>query len=237
MSRWFLIKRVGDCWNVGPAWRIGLHLHNEVFTRAAANKLEAAERTIAVVLSYKVGLLEFSFRLIDTPMYHITLFILVILLSFLLQSFTVVLFIRTAIVNLAWLICLLLQDLGTATRYLCTNITANTAAHNLGNRVLQEVVTAIQSICGMAARLCRAILLGASTAVWSIWALQDRVRDRIFPAPSRVEATSSAPSDSFSRVQCSDFTDSGRCGREKAVVGGGSWYCFQHRRQNGWAHV
>ena len=211
----------------------------KVFTRAAANQLEAAERTISVVLSYIVELLEFSFQLIDPPMYDITLFILAIIpLSFLLQSFTVVLFIRNAIVNTAWLIFLLLQDLWTATRYLHTSITANTAAHHLGNRVLQEVVTTIQSICGMATRLCRVIFLGASAGVRSIWALQDGVKDRIFPAPSRNEATSSAPpEDSSRRLQCSGFTDSGRCGREKAVVGDGIWYCFQHRRQDAGAKV
>lgn len=188
-----------------------------------------------VILSYIVILLQSSPRLIKTPMFHFTFVILAILpLSFLLQSFTAVLFIRNAIVNTVWLVCLLLQDLWTATRYLHANITANTAAQSLRNRGLQAIVTAIRRICGMASRLCRAILLGASTAVGSVWALQDRVRDGVFPAPSRDEATSSAPSDSLRRVQCSGFTDGGQCGREKAVVGDGVWYCFQHQRQEAW---
>lgn len=62
-------------------------------------------------------------------MHHIMLVIFAILpLSFLLQSFTAVVFIGNAVVNITWLIFLLLQDLWTATQYLHTIITANIAA-------------------------------------------------------------------------------------------------------------
>ena len=194
--------------------------------------LEAPERTTNVVPSFIAVLHESCLRPVKTPMYHLLpLIVTILLLLLVLQSFTAVLFIRNVIVNTTRLIFLLLRDLWRATQYLYTTITAHTAAHSLRDRVLQGVVTSIQSMWKTAALVCRRIFLGASTVVWSIWGLQDRVRDRIFPAPSRHDATSSVPSDSSRTVQCSGFTDRGRCGREKAIVGGGVWYCFQHQRQ------
>lgn len=160
-------------------------------------------------------------------------------LLFLLQSFTTVLFVRNAIVNIVLLISLLLQDLWTATHYLYINLTTSTTAHSLRDYVLQILAITKQSLCGMATRLFKAVYSGALKAIWSIWDLQDRVRSRILPAPNRNQTTLSTPSDSSSMVlvRCMGYTDDGQCKNAKQVVGGGIWYCFRHKRQDTRAHV
>lgn len=170
-------------------------------------------------------------------------------LLFFLQSSTAVLFIKNAIVNLVVLLYLLIQELWRGARYLYTAVTTNTTAQILSSYILQSVKeatqktwTSSQDFGAMAIGFFRTVFLGtlkcASGVIWSIWEVQDRVMNRLFPESNWSEAeaslaitTSSSNTDTFCLVPCAGYTDNGRCVRNKRMDGG-IWYCWQHKRQD-----
>lgn len=143
----------------------------------------------------------------SSPIMLYLLAIPLLLLS--LQSLTAILFIKNAIVHAVLLLVLLLQELWRAIRYL------HTVTHDRG---------------GTATRFCKAVLLGASEAIWSIWSLEDRFMARLF------SASNPAPNPS-GLTSCAGYTDKGRCDRHKSLVDGGVWYCWQHKRQDARARM
>ena len=113
------------------------------------------------------------------------------LLFFHLQSFTAVLFIKNAIVNLVLLLCLLLQELWRGALHLYTAITTSTSAQILSSYILQSVKKATQQTWtfsrdfgAMATTFCKTVLLGvlkgAYGVIWSIWEVEDRFKNHIF---------------------------------------------------------
>ena len=173
------------------------------------------------------------------------------LLFFLLQSFTAVLFIKNAIVNLVLLLCLLIQELWRGALHLYIAITTSTTAQILSSYILQSVKkatretwTSSRDFGAMATGFCKTVLLGAlkgaAGAIWSFWEVEDRFRNHIFSfffnwneaEANLPPTTSSSNSDISCLVPCAGYTDNGRRVRNMRMVGGGIWYCWQHKRQD-----
>ncbi|KAM0796554.1 hypothetical protein BDR22DRAFT_514171 [Usnea florida] len=153
--------------------------------------------------------------------------VLVIIILF--QSFTVVLFIKNAIVHAVLLLYLLLQELWKAIQYLYTLLTRSAT---------------IRHRYGMMIQCFQGALRRAWEAIWSIWRFEDRLRARVLPAanpapnppdndapiPEPTRETTHAPQSS-GPTRCAGYTDKGRCER-KRHVDGEVYYCHQHERQD-----